>query len=82
MNDSGSIQATNKSTSTAGGGTFDENLMVNKDSYGNGTLLNCTDSYDFYVRVINTDFLGSTVVTDWVNGPELMNYSYSGSAGC
>ena len=82
VNDTGSIQATNKSTSTAGGGTFDENLMVNKDSYGNGTLLNCTDSYDFYVRVINTDFLGSTVVTDWVNGPELMNYSYNGSAGC
>jgi len=81
VNGTGNVQTTNKSTSTAGWNTFSESLMVNKDSHESG-MINCNDSYDFYIRVINTDFFGTTVVTDWVTSNEWMNYSYSNTLSC
>ena len=81
VNGTGSVQATNKSISTAGSGTFNETLLVNKDSHESG-MLNCTDTYDFYVRVIDTDFFGVTVTTDWITDQAWKNYSYSGTNGC
>ena len=81
VNSTGSVQVTNKSTSTAGWNTFSETLTVNKDYHESG-MINCDDSYDFYIRVINTDFFGMTVVTDWVTGTEWMNYSYINTPDC
>ena len=81
VNGTGDVQITNKSTSTTGWNTFSETLTVNKDYHESG-MINCNDSYDFYVRVINTNFFGTTVVTDWVTGTQWMNYSYSNTTGC
>ena len=81
VNGTGDVQITNKSTSTTGWNTFSETLTVNKDYHESG-MINCNDSYDFYVRVINTNFFGTTVVTDWVTGTQWMNYSYSNTPNC
>ena len=84
VNDSGNIEVANKSVSTDGSGTFSESLKVKTDYYGSGTLLNCTDSYDFYVRIYAPNFFGSPgFVTDWVtHSVEWQNYTYSGTADC
>ena len=78
----GNVEATNISVSTASiNNTMQATLTVLKDSSASGTL-NCTDTYDFYVRVIDTSFFGATVVTDWITHPEWENYSYSNTFAC